>query len=168
LPRHLAPPAEGPTPFHGVKGRIWGWILQRPGIRYYRIQLAVAESPRDYERFLADIVAPRILGLRGRLGIFGVGEHTRLLLHADPSLARRIECFADNNAALWHQEQFGRPVLSAAEAVKRCDAFFLSTAVFQRSLRGDLDALGFEGPVLAVDDVGPPEWFLESGNAAHA
>ena len=62
--------------------------------------------------------------------------------------------------ALWGQLRFGRTVLPPEDAVAECDAFFLSTAVFQRILQWDLRRLGFTGPIVAMDDVVPPEWFL--------
>jgi hypothetical protein len=73
-----------------------------------------------------------------------------------------VHCFADNNAALWHQERFGRPVLPPREAVRTCEVFVLSTAVFQHVLRADLRRLGYRGPIIAMDDDMPPAWFLGS------
>lgn len=148
------------TAFTGLRGRALARLLQLPSTRYHRVQLGFVEAPEQYEQFLADVVGQRIAELPGRLGVFGVGSHTEILLKALPSLADRVHCFTDNNPALWHKPRFGRPVLPPGDAVAACDAFVLSTAVFQRILEGDLRRLGFRGPIVAVDDVVPPAWFL--------
>jgi hypothetical protein len=146
--------------FNGVFGRLLAHLLQWPFVRFHRVQLGVVETPLDYERFLAEVVGPRLDAIEGRIGVFGCGEHTRIVLKALPGLAERIHCLTDNNAVLWHQTRFGRPLLPPEKAVRTCDAFFLSTAVFQHVIRADLKRLGFRGPVIAVDDVVPPHWFL--------
>lgn len=148
------------VPFEGMRGRVLTWLLQRDSVRFHRVQRGFVEKPAQYERFLAAVVGPRVEALDGRLGVFGVGTHTEVLLKAFPSLQPRIHCFADNNPAVWRQVRFGHPVLPPGEAVKACDAFLLSTAVFQHVLRADLVRHGFKGPILAVDDVVPPAWFL--------
>jgi hypothetical protein len=146
--------------FAGLRGRVLARALQFGFVRYHRIQLGFVERPRQYERFLTEIIAPRLDRLPGKLGVFGVGEHTEIALAHVPGLRDRVHCFTDNNSALWGQHRFGRIVLPPEDAVAECDAFFLSTAVFQRILEWDLRRLGFTGPIVAMDDVVPPEWFL--------
>jgi hypothetical protein len=147
-------------PFTGLRGRTLARLLQLPFVRYHRVQLGFVERPRQYERFLTEIVAPRLDRLPGKLGIFGVGAHTDVALTHVPGLPERVHCFTDNNAALWRQPRFGKLVLPPQDAVTECDAFFLSTAVFQRILEQDLRRLGFTGPIVAMDDEVPPGWFL--------
>lgn len=149
-----------PIPFTGLKGRALAGLLQLPFVRFHRVQLGFVERPVQYERFLAEVVGARLAGLPGALGIFGAGEHTRVLLKAVPSLDDRIVCLIDNNAGLWGSERFGKPVLSPADALPKCRSIFLSTAVYQHVLRADLRRRGFTGPIVAVDDVVPPSWFL--------
>ena len=146
--------------FSGIKGRALSGLLQLPFVRFHRVQLGFVERPAQYERFLADVVGPRLLELPVPLGVFGAGEHTRVLLKAVPWLDERIFCLIDNNASLWGQERFGKVVLSPADALPQVGAVFLSTAVFQHVLRADITRRGFTGPVVAVDDVVPPDWFL--------
>jgi hypothetical protein len=150
------------TAFSGIRGAILGRLLQIDFVRFHRVQLGAVECPGQYSQFLADVVGPRLFALPGRLGIFGVGAHTEVVLKALPTLGDRIHCFTDNNGSVWHQTRFGKPVLPPTEAVATCEAFFLSTAVFQRVLDGDLRRHGFRGPIVAVDDVVPPSWFLSS------
>ena len=147
-------------PFTGVRGRALSRLLQLPFVRYHRVQLGFVERPRQYRRFLADVLGPRLDALPGRIGVFGVGVHTEIVLKALPAFADRIHCFTDNNATMWQQTRFGKTVLPPTTAVEECDAFLLSTAVFQRVLEGDLRRLGFTGPVVAVDDHVPAAWFL--------
>jgi hypothetical protein len=144
----------------GLQGRALSWLLQRRFVRYHRIQLGFVERPAEYEQFLATVVGPRLRAIEGRLGVFGVGVHTQIALKAMPWLGERIACFADNNASVWRQTRFDRTVLPPAEAAAACDAFFLSTAVFQRVLRRDLRRLHFRGVIVSVDDHVPPGWFL--------
>lgn len=144
----------------GLRDRALERLLQLSFVRFHRVQLSVVECPQEYATFLAAVVGPRLEALPGRLGVFGVGAHTETVLKALPELQERIHCFTDNNAGIWHQVRFGKPVLPPAEAVAECDAFFLSTAVFQRILTADVRRHGFRGPVIAVDDVVPPSWFL--------
>ena len=154
------------SPFTGVGGRTLSRLLELPFVRYHRVQLGFVERPRQYEQFLADVVGPRLDTLPGRLGVFGVGAHTDLLLKVLPGLGDRIACFTDNNAGLWGQTRFGKLVLPPADAVGECEVFLLSTAVFQRALSADLRRLGFTGPVVAMDDVVPASWFLGARDAA--
>ncbi|MCC7010076.1 MAG: hypothetical protein IT184_14815 [Acidobacteria bacterium] len=149
-----------PVPFRGLHGRALVRLLQLPFVRYHRVQLGFVERPRQYRRFLTDVLGPRLDAIGGRIGVFGVGAHTELLRTALPGFAERIHCFTDNNATLWHQTRFGKTVLPPAGAVEQCDAFLLSTTVFQRVLTADLRRLGFAGPVLAIDDDVPAPWFL--------
>lgn len=144
----------------GLRGRLLGRLLQVPAVRYHRVQLGFVETPQDYEAFLMDVVAPRLAVLPAPLGVFGVGAHTDLVLRVLPDLANRVHGFTDNNPAQWHRTKHDRPVLPPAEAVAQCASFFLSTAVFQRVLTADLRRLGFRGPIVAMDDVVPPHWFL--------
>ena len=146
--------------FTGVRGRLLSLLLQLGFVRYHRVQLGFVERPEQYLQFVTDVIGPRLAALPGKLGVFGVGAHTDTALKAVPELAGRIHCFTDNNTALWQQTRFGKTVLPPAEAVKECDAFFLSTAVYQRVLTSDLARLGFRGPIVAMDDVVPPFWFL--------
>ena len=148
------------TSFSGLRGQAIAALLQLRFVRYHRVQLGFAERPVHYEAFLGEVVAPRLASLPDPLGVFGAGEHTRVLLKVVPELAVRIHCFVDNNQSLWGQERFGRTVLSPAEAVQECASMFLSTAVFQHVLRDQLKRLSFTGPTVAVDDVVPPAWFL--------
>ena len=147
-------------PFTGLGGRALARLLQFRFVRYHRVQLGFVERPRQYEQFLAEVVAPRIGRLSGKLGVFGVGAHTEIALAHVSGLGERVHCFTDNNAALWRQQRFGKLVLPPEDAVTACDAFFLSTAVFQRILEQDLRRLGFAGPIVAMDDEVPPGWFL--------
>ncbi len=147
-------------PFAGLRGGLLARLLQLRFVRYLRVQLGFVEFPAQYQLFLRDVVGPRLEAAPGPLGVFGVGTHTESALKAIPGLADRIHCFTDNNAALWHQTRFGKPVLPPADAVKACGTFFLSTAVFQRVLEADLERLGFTGAVVAMDDEVPPSWFL--------
>ena len=153
-------PATASIPFSGVRGRALSGLLQLGFVRFHRVQLGFVKTPGQYQRFLADVIGPRLAALPGRLGVFGAGEHTRILLQALPDLADRIHCFVDNNSALWRQERFGHLVLPPEQAVRECDAIFLSTVVFQHVLRADLTRLNFKGPIVAVDDVVPSAWFL--------
>lgn len=146
--------------FGGVQGHIVAGLLQLPFVRFHRVQLGFVERPSQYRHFLADVIGPRLASLPDPLGVFGAGEHTRVLLESIPELQGRVHCLVDNNAALWNQERFGIVVLSPAEAVKQCGSMFLSTAVYQHVLRDDLKRRGFTGPTVAVDDVVPPAWFL--------
>jgi hypothetical protein len=146
--------------FRGVRERVLARLLQLRFVRFHRVQLGFVEKPAEYQRFLRDIIGPRLASLPGRLGVFGTGEHTKILLAAIPELAARIHCFVDNNSALWRTERFDRIVLAPSIAVQECEAFFLSTAVFQHVLRADLRRHGFAGPIVAVDDELPPSWFL--------
>jgi hypothetical protein len=146
--------------FRGFAGRVLSALLQLKFVRFHRVQLACVESPVEYERFLSTVLGGRLEQTRGTLGVFGVGEHTRVLLRALPTLQGRIHCFIDNNSAIWRQQRFGRPVLPPEQALKECDAILLSSAVFQHVLRAELKRRAFTGPILAVDDVVPPEWFL--------
>jgi signal transduction histidine kinase len=152
-------PAE--IQFRGLRGRIIAFLLQLPLVRFHRLQRGFAQQPQLYRTFLATLVHERLRPLTGALGIFGCGEHTRLLLEAIPELAERVHCYTDNNAALWHQQRFGRPVLPPAEAARVCSAVILSTVVFQSAMRRDLLRLGFRGTIIAMDDRLPPAWFLE-------
>ena len=152
------------TAFTGIRGRVLAQLLQLGFVRFHRVQLGVVERPREYARFLADVVGPRLAALPGRVGVFGVGAHTETVLKAVPGLAERVHCFTDNNAGVWHQSRFGKPVLPPAEAVAACDVFFLSTAVFQRVLEADVRRHGFRGPIVAVDDLVPPSWFMSTGD----
>jgi hypothetical protein len=149
-----------PIPFTGLRGRVLAGLLQLPSVRFHRIQRGVAETPSEYERFVVEVVGPRLTRLSGRLGIFGAGEHTRMVLQALPAILDRVHCLLDNNTALWHQERHGRLVLPPAQAVCDCDTIFLSTAVFQHVLRADLKRLDFKGTIIAMDDIVPPQWFL--------
>ena len=146
--------------FTGVEGRLLGMLLQIPSVRFNRLQRGFVETPAEYRRFLVEVLGARIAATPGRIGLFGCGEHTRVLLEALPGLAERMTLLTDNNRSLWRQTRFGRPVLPPDEAVTACDAFVLSTAVFQHVLRQDLRRRGFRGPVIAVDDEVPPAWFL--------
>lgn len=154
----LAVPA--PVAFGGIRGRVLAWLLQFGFVRYHRVQLGFVEHPDQYRRFLAEVIGPRLLAIDGRLGVFGTGVHTEVALQAIPELAERIHCFTDNNPALWHQTRFGKRVLPPRDAVRECDGMFLSTAVFQRVLERDLQNHGFQGAVVAMDDVVPAAWFL--------
>lgn len=157
----MSQPTEAPViPFTGIKGRALSGLLQLPFVRFHRVQLGFVERPAQYERFITDIVGPRLEELPGPLGVFGAGEHSRVLLSALPELEERIFCFIDNNPSLWGKERFGKVVLSPADALPQCGAIFLSTAVFQHTLRADIRKRGFTGPIVAVDDVVPPSWFL--------
>lgn len=147
-------------PFTGLRGRALARLLQAPFVRFHRVQLGFVERPVQYQQFLAEVIAPRLAEMPEPLGVFGSGEHTRVLLKAIPELDERIHCFLDNNASLWGQERLGHIVLPPAEAVRQCSSIFLSTAVFQHELRKDLKRLSFSGPTLAVDDAVPPSWFL--------
>jgi hypothetical protein len=152
---------SSPDPaFRGLRGKALGTLLQLGFVRFHRVQLACVEAPVEYERFLTTVVGPRLSDITGTLGVFGVGEHTRVLLKALPTLQGRIHCFIDNNSAIWRQQRFGRPVLPPEQALRECDAVLLSTAVFQHVLRAELKRRAFSGPILAVDDIVPPEWFL--------
>src|SRR5258706_16215134 len=106
--------------FAGLRGQAIAGLLQLRFVRYHRVQLGFAERPAQYEAFLGEVVAPRLASLPDRLGVFGAGEHTRVLLKVVPELMDRIHCFVDNNPSLWGQERFGRTVLSPAEAVHQC------------------------------------------------
>ena len=147
-------------PFSGIKARALAGLLQLAFVRFHRVQLGFVERPAQYERFLAEVIAPRLAALPAPIGIFGAGEHTRVLLKSMPWLDEEVFCFIDNNAALWGQERFGKIVLSPADALQKVNAIFLSTAVFQHVLRADVKRRGFTGPIVAVDDVVPPSWFL--------
>ncbi len=147
-------------PFSGFKGRALAGLLQLAFVRFHRVQLGFVERPVQYERFLAEVIGPRLAALPAPLAVFGAGEHTRVLLKALPWLDEQVFCFIDNNAALWGQERFGKLVLSPADALPQVGAIFLSTAVFQHVLRADVKRRGFAGPIIAVDDVVPPSWFL--------
>ena len=149
-----------PLAFTGAGGRILARLLQLPFVRYHRVQLGFVERPERYAQFLEQVVGPRLAALEGRLGVFGVGAHTDVALKHVGGLAERIHCFTDNNAALWRQTRVGKLILPPTEAILECDAFFLSTAVFQRVLERDLRRLGFRGPIVAMDDAVPPHWFL--------
>jgi hypothetical protein len=153
-------PHRDTVEFRGLRGRVLAGLLQLGFVRFNRVQLGFVEKPAEYQRFLREVIGPRLSALPGRLGVFGTGEHTKILLAALPELANRIHCFVDNNSALWRSERFDRIVLAPSAAVKECDAFFLSTAVFQHVLRADLRRHGFAGPIVAVDDKLPPSWFL--------
>ncbi|MGE0813472.1 MAG: hypothetical protein AB7O28_16090 [Vicinamibacterales bacterium] len=156
--------AGAPVRFDGPGGRLLGRLLQLPFVRYHRVQLGFVETPAEYEAFLRDVVGPRLDARPGRLGIFGVGAHTDLVLRVLPDLAARLHCFTDNNAVHWRRLRHGVTVLPPEDAARECDVFFLSTAVYQRVLEADLRRLGFHGPIVAMDDVVPPAWFL--GRAA--
>jgi hypothetical protein len=147
-------------PFTGVKGRLLSRLLQLGFVRFHRVQLGFVEAPRQYQQFLADVVAPRLDALPGRLGVFGAGEHTRVLLSTLPELDARVHCLIDNNPQLWKTRRLGHLVLPPAEAIQVCDVIFLSTAVFQHVIRAELKQKNFRGPIVAVDDVVPPSWFL--------
>ena len=153
--------AGAPVAFTGLQGRVLGALLQWPLVRFHRLQRGFVEQPAEYRRFLFEVIGRRLADTPGRVGVFGCGEHSRVLLASIPELADRVHCFTDNNAALWHQERFGRRVLPPEEAIDVCDVFVLSTAVFQHVLRADLRRLGFSGPVIAMDDEVPPSWFLD-------
>jgi hypothetical protein len=146
--------------FTGLQGRVLGALLQLPLVRFHRLQRGFVEQPVEYRRFLSDVIGRRLAETPGRAGIFGCGEHSRILLESIPALRDRVHCLTDNNASLWHQQRFGFQVLPPQEAVQSCDLFVLSTAVFQNILRGDLRRLGFRGPIIAMDDEMPPSWFL--------
>ncbi len=150
-----------PVAFGGFRGYLLAQLLQLKCVRFHRAQFGCIEHPAEYERFLAEVVGFRIMetGYR-RIGIFGTGEHTRVVLRAMPWLIERVRCFVDNNPRLHGQAFLNRPVSAPQEAVKDCEAFFLSTTVFQRAMHKDLRRLGFRGPVIAVDDEVPPHWFL--------
>jgi hypothetical protein len=154
--------AASAVPFTGLRGSALAALLQLRVVRYHRIQLGFVEAPAEYARFLQLVVGPRLDALPGALGVFGVGAHTELVLRVLPGLTERIRCFTDNNPALWQTTRFGAPVLAPADAAAVCDAFFLSTAVFQRQLHADLRRHGFRGPIVAMDDVVPPAWFLDA------
>lgn len=147
-------------PFDGLKGRTLSGLLQLPFVRFHRVQLGFVERPAQYQRFLAEVIGPRLFALPEPLGVFGAGEHSRVLLEAIPELESRIFCFIDNNSGLWGKERFGKLVLSPADALPQCGGIFLSTAVFQHVLRADVRKRGYSGPVVAVDDLVPPSWFL--------
>ena len=147
--------------FKGYKGFLLARLLQLKPVRFHRTQLGWVENPSAYEKFVADVVGRRIESAGcSRWGIFGTGEHTRVVLRALPWLLERVRCFADNNPRLHGQMFMDRPVYAPGDAVKECDGFFLSTAVFQSTMHRDLKHLGFRGPILAVDDKVPPQWFL--------
>lgn len=147
-------------PFAGWRGRILARLLQLPFVRFHRVQLGFVERPEQYQRFLVEVVGGRLATMPGKIGVFGAGEHTRVLFKAMPSLLERVHCLTDNNQALWQQERFGCPVLPPTQAAAECDVILLSTAVFQHVIRPDLRRKGFRGPIVAVDDVVPPSWFL--------
>ncbi len=147
-------------PFTSLKGRALSALLQLEFVRFHRVQLGFVEHPTQYASFLADVVGPRIAALQGRVGIFGAGEHTRVLLESTPALDSRVCCLIDNNKALWKQERFGHTILPPAEAIKECQVIVLSTAVFQQQLLANLKTLGYTGAIVAMDDVVPPSWFL--------
>lgn len=147
--------------FTGLQGRLVGALLQWPLVRFHRLQRGFVEQPAEYRRFLFEVIGRRVAHTPGSIGVFGCGEHSRVLLESIPDLRERVHCFTDNNAALWHQERFGCRVLPPEEAVKVCELFILSTAVFQHVLRQDLRRLGYSGPIIAMDDQLPPSWFLD-------
>ena len=149
--------------FTGLQGRLLAALLQWPIVRFHRLQRGFVEQPAEYRRFLFEVIGARLADTPGRVGVFGCGEHSRVLLGSIPELRERVHCFTDNNAALWHQDRFGCRVLPPEEAVKACDVIVLSTAVFQHVLRADLRRLGFAGTVIAMDDLVPPSWFLDGG-----
>ena len=149
--------------FTGLQGRLLGALLQWPLVRFHRLQRGFVEQPAEYRRFLFEVIGARLADTPGRVGVFGCGEHSRILLASIPTLRDRVHCFTDNNAALWHQQRFGFQVLPPEEAARACELFVLSTAVFQHVLRGDLRRLGFRGPIVAMDDEMPPWWFLGGG-----
>jgi hypothetical protein len=154
------------VPFTGFRGSALAALLQLRFVRYHRVRLGFVEAPAEYARFLACVVGPRLDTLPGALGIFGVGAHTELVLKVLPGLTGRLRCFTDNNATLWQTMRFGAPVLPPDEAARACDVLFLSTAVFQRQLRADLRRHGFRGPIVAMDDMVPPAWFLDAPGGA--
>ena len=149
--------------FTGLQGRLLAALLQLPFVRFNRVQRGFVEQPGEYRRFLLEVIGRRLEETPGRVGVFGCGEHSRVLLDSIPALRERLHCFTDNNAVLWHQERFGRRVLPPEEAITVCELFLLSSAVFQHVLRADLRRLGFTGPVIAMDDEMPPTWFLGGG-----
>lgn len=153
-------PAVPDVAFEGLRARVLARLLEFGPVRYHRLQRGFVEAPEQYAAFLAQVVGPRLMSLPGRLGIFGVGAHTSLVVETLPHLIDRVHCFTDNNPVMWGQVRADRPVLPPADAVRECEAFFLSTAVFQRVLGADLRRLGFRGPVVAMDDVVPASWFL--------
>src|SRR5688500_6561391 len=108
------------TSFQSLRGRLLSALLQLRFVRFHRTQLGAVEAPAEYERFLAEVIVQRLESVPGRLGVFGVGEHTRTLLRAIPGLQARIHCFIDNNQALWRHQRFGRPVLPPDQAIKEC------------------------------------------------
>jgi hypothetical protein len=147
-------------PFTGLKGLALSQLLQLGFVRYRRVQLGFAEFPEQYKAFLATVVGARLEGLPGKVGIFGSGAHTGLLLETIPGLDARVACLIDNNQSLWRQSKFGHVVLPPSEAIRECEVIVLSTAVYQHVLRADLKKLGFAGAIVAMDDVVPPSWFL--------
>lgn len=156
---------KSPIPFQvnftAFQGFLFRKLLQSGPVRCHRIRRGCVENPAEYKIFIAEVIARRIMDTNcTRLGIFGTGEHTRILLTAIPWLIERVRCFADNNAMLHGQEFMNRPVRPPCDAVKECDAFLLSTTLFQRSMHKDLKQLGFNGPMISMDDDVPSHWFL--------
>jgi hypothetical protein len=143
-----------------MKGRVLSRLLQVGFVRFHRVQLGFVEAPRQYRKFLADVIGARLAACPGRLGIFGAGEHTRVFLSALPEIESRVHCLTDNNPQLWRTRRFGHIVLPPAEAIEACEVIFLSTAVYQHVIRAELVKKKFKGPIVAVDDVVPPSWFL--------
>lgn len=158
-------PADA-VPFTGLRGRLLAALLQLPVVRHHRVQLGFVEAPAEYDAFLADVIGRRVAEAPGRVAVFGAGAHTERVLACVPALRDRVTCLTDNNRALWGTTRFGLPVVSPFEAVTRADVMVLSTAVFQRQLRADLDRLEFRGTVIAMDDEVPAAWFLRAGSAA--
>jgi hypothetical protein len=147
-------------PFTGLKGLALSRLLQLGFVRYRRVQLGFSEFPQQYKAFLTSVVGTRLESLPGKVGIFGTGAHTGLLLEAIPGLDARVACLLDNNQSLWRQSKFGHVVLPPREAITECHVIVLSTAVYQHALRADLKKLGFTGAIVAMDDVVPASWFL--------
>jgi hypothetical protein len=147
--------------FASFQGFLLEKLLQMGPVRFHRIQRGWVDNPCEYKRFIAEVIGPRIVDTNcRRLGIFGTGEHTRIILNALPELLERVQCFADNNHNIQGQQLMNRPVCSPENAVKICDGFILSTAIFQHEMHKNLQKLGFKGPVIAMDDDVPPHWFL--------
>ncbi len=146
--------------FKGLYGRGLRLLLQFKFVRFHRIQKGFSETPIIYQDFLHQVVWPRIANTTGRVGIFGAGSHTDIALKSMPKFAEKVFCLTDNNKDLWYQTKFNKPILPPTEAVKACDIFFLSTAIYQDIFRADLKRLHFKGEIISIEDEVPPTWFL--------
>lgn len=137
------------------------WAFNLRTFRRLRLE-AGYYYPKAYMRFLRDVVGSRLSQYYdNKIGVFGSGEHTKLLFDSVPALADRVGCVLDNDPTRWGKTIYGKDIVPPKDAVDDCAVIFLSSIAFQNAMESQLKQLGFRGIILRPDD-SVPHGYLSS------